>query len=111
MVTIATFLLGLALRIGIPIGITVLVFVLLRQLDKRWQKDAMSVPVVATGGKPCWELKGCSEDNKKNARRLLNRRSRVGRFSAPGMESWERIASDAMSSGKRQSRCGCEKYE
>jgi len=63
--TVVTFLLGLGLRIGIPIGITVLVFVLLRQLDKRWQKDAMSVPVVATGGKPCWELKGCSEDNKK----------------------------------------------
>ena len=60
-----TFLLGVLLRLGIPIAVTVLVLLLLHRLDKRWQAQALALPVVPAG-KPCWEIKGCSEEKKKN---------------------------------------------
>jgi len=62
---VLTFLLGILLRLGVPIAITGLVLVLLHRLDKRWQKEALALPVVPAG-KPCWEIKGCSEEMKKN---------------------------------------------
>jgi hypothetical protein len=62
---VLTFLTGLLLRLGIPIAITVLLLGWLHHLDKRWQKEALALPVVPAG-KPCWEVKGCSEDKKKN---------------------------------------------
>ncbi len=60
-----TFLLGVLLRLGIPIGVTALVLVLLHRLDKHWQQEALALPVVPAG-KPCWDIKGCAEDKKKN---------------------------------------------
>ena len=60
-----TFLLGLLLRLGIPIAVTALLLVLLHRLDKRWQKEALALPVVPAG-KPCWEIKGCPEQQKKD---------------------------------------------
>jgi hypothetical protein len=62
---VLTFLLGLLLRLGIPISVTAIVFALLHQLDKRWQKEALALPV-APAGKPCWEIKGCTEQQKKD---------------------------------------------
>ena len=59
--TILTIILGLLLRIGIPLAVTAGVIYLLHRLDQRWQKEALSVPVVAPGGKPCWEVKECPE--------------------------------------------------
>ena len=63
---ILTVILGLAVRLGIPLGLTALVFFLLRRLDQRWQKEANVLPVVASGQKPCWEAKQCSEEKRKN---------------------------------------------
>jgi len=65
---INTFLLlvfGTLLRIGIPVAVTILVIALLRRLDRRWQKESQSLPVVPAGGKPCWEIKGCSAEKRK----------------------------------------------
>jgi hypothetical protein len=62
--TVVVFVLGLSLRIGIPVAVTALVFFLLRRLDERWQKEALAVPVI-TSQRPCWELKGCSEEKRK----------------------------------------------
>jgi hypothetical protein len=63
--TALTFVLGLLLRIGIPVGVTTLVFFLLRRLDNRWQKEAQVLPVVSIQ-RPCWKIKGCSEEKRKN---------------------------------------------
>ena len=63
--TILTFLLGLLMRIGIPVAVTALVFLLLRRLDERWQKEALAIPVISSQ-RPCWEIKGCSEEKRKN---------------------------------------------
>jgi hypothetical protein len=59
------FLLGTLLRIGIPVAVTILVIALLRRLDRRWQKQNLALPVVAAGTRPCWEIKGCSEEKRK----------------------------------------------
>jgi hypothetical protein len=63
--TLLTFVLGLLLRIGIPVAVTALVFFLLRRLDERWQKEALAVPVISSQ-RPCWEIKGCSEEKRKD---------------------------------------------
>ena len=62
---VLSLMLGLILRLGIPVGITALVFYLLRRLDIRWQRESKVQPQVAPGQKPCWQLKGCSEEKRK----------------------------------------------
>jgi hypothetical protein len=60
-----TLVLGLLLRIGIPVAITAGALYLLHRLDKRWQKEALALPVIPAG-KPCWDLKDCPEEKRKN---------------------------------------------
>src|SRR5512136_3008576 len=62
---VLTFLLGLLLRLGIPILATTGLLILLHRLDRRWQKEALALPVVPAG-RPCWEIKGCSDQEKKD---------------------------------------------
>jgi hypothetical protein len=66
MSTMLIFIFGLLLRIGIPVGITALVFLLLRRLDERWQKDAQASLTVIFSQQPCWKEKGCTEEKRKN---------------------------------------------
>lgn len=61
-----TVLIGVIIRIGVPIGISVLVFILLKKFDIKWQKEANFIPVLSKIGKPCWEVKGCT-DEKRNS--------------------------------------------
>jgi len=56
-----TLAIGLLLRLGLPLALTAAVITLLRHLDRRWQKEALTAPVVAVECKPCWEVKGCPE--------------------------------------------------
>ena len=67
---VITFLLGLLLRLGLPLAVTALLLVLLHRLDKRWQKEALALPVVPAG-KPCWEIKDCPKQDKKDCPALL----------------------------------------
>ncbi len=62
---VLTLVLGLLLRIGIPVAVTALIFFLLRRLDERWQKEALAIPVISSQ-RPCWEIKGCPEEKRKN---------------------------------------------
>ena len=58
-------LVGLLLRLAIPIAATLLVIYLLRRLDKRWQAEAQIEPVQVE--KPeCWKIKGCPPEQVKN---------------------------------------------
>lgn len=58
-------LLGLLLRLAVPIAATVLVVYFLRKLDKRWQAEAELQPVKIK--KPeCWKVNGCSPEQIKN---------------------------------------------
>lgn len=61
--TMLALLIGIVLRLLLPIGVTAIVVYLLRRLDARWQAEAMeqSQPVV----KPeCWKVKGCSAERR-----------------------------------------------
>jgi hypothetical protein len=69
LLTIIIFLAGVLVRIGIPVAITVGLIWLFRQLDARWKRDAAlgkrSAPAYAVGNSGCWEVHGCSEENRK----------------------------------------------
>ncbi len=57
-------LLGLVLRIGIPVFITVLVVLFLRWLDERWQKESVDQRVVTARNIRCWDIQRCSEQQR-----------------------------------------------
>jgi hypothetical protein len=57
-------LLGLTLRLAIPILLTVLVVQILARLDRHWRAEAERGPVQVE--KPrCWKTKGCSPAQRK----------------------------------------------
>lgn len=59
-----------ALRLGVPVGLTVAIGYLLRRLDSRWEAEARARPEVirrhraAAAQRPCWEERGCTESEK-----------------------------------------------
>ena len=56
--------LGIALRIGIPILVTVLISIYLHRLDARWQEEAEEVETPVE--KPeCWRIKGCLPEQRE----------------------------------------------
>ncbi len=58
-------LIGLLLRLAIPIAATLFVVYILRRLDKRWQAEAELQPVGVE--KPeCWKVKGCPPEQVEN---------------------------------------------
>ncbi len=59
-------IIGLLLRIGIPILFTGGLIHLLNRMDARWQEEAMlqKGPILETGQQPCWLQKGCSPEEK-----------------------------------------------
>lgn len=58
-------LIGLLLRLAVPITATLLVVYFLRKLDKRWQAEAELQPVKIE--KPeCWKVKGCPPEKVEN---------------------------------------------
>jgi len=63
-ISLLFLLLGLLLRLAIPIALTALMIYLLRKLDSRWQSEAQ-LPVLVE--KPeCWKVKGCTPEQIKN---------------------------------------------
>jgi hypothetical protein len=56
---------GLLLRLAIPIALTALLIFFLRKLDARWQAEAeLSQPDVQTV--ECWKIKNCPPEQLKN---------------------------------------------
>ncbi len=65
MATFGAVLLGILLRFGIPVLLTVGVVYLLRKLDARWQKDSQDRLAEAVSLVPtirCWLLKDCPQE-------------------------------------------------
>ena len=65
------------LRLGIPLGVTVLISWGLRRLDRKWQSEAETQRIQAgasvTAGEPetaprqpCWLFRNCPEERKRN---------------------------------------------
>jgi hypothetical protein len=57
-------LLGLALRLAVPILLTVLVVFALGRLDRHWQAEAETVPLKVEKPK-CWKTQGCAPAQRK----------------------------------------------
>ncbi len=63
--TVIAFLAVVAVRLAIPILITILVVQFLRILDARWQMEAESIPTLVE--KPaCWEVNNCPPDRRRS---------------------------------------------
>lgn len=58
-------LLGLILRLAIPIAVTAALIYLLRRLDARWQSEAQAIPTEVEKPK-CWEINNCPPEQIKN---------------------------------------------
>ena len=56
---------GVVVRLAIPVVLTILIVQLLRIQDARWQREGEQVPRLVE--KPvCWEVKNCPPDCRKN---------------------------------------------
>ena len=70
-------ILGILLRIGIPIGGTFLLAYLLRRLDARWREEAkqeqIAFPSMASVWlkNPCWTAIDCVEETRENCQAYL----------------------------------------
>lgn len=66
---IGSFLLGLVLRLGIPLGITFLLIRWLSELDARWQNEARRDALLLSSGSQvrnsgCWDVRHCTAEQK-----------------------------------------------
>jgi hypothetical protein len=59
---------GMLLRIGVPLGITILLVWWLRRLDARWQNESAAELAKYALKKPrnagCWKVNGCSPEKR-----------------------------------------------
>jgi hypothetical protein len=58
-------LIGLLLRLAIPIAGTVILVYFLRKLDAHWQAEAQ-LPHPSIQKAECWKIKGCSSAHRKD---------------------------------------------
>ena len=57
-ISLLAIFVGLLFRLAVPIILTVLLVILLREMDARWQVEAQ---IPAAVEKPeCWKIKGCT---------------------------------------------------
>jgi len=62
---ILSLIAGLLIRIGLPVTVSLGILYALKKLDKKWQKEQLSLPVIASGYEACWKVKNCPEDQRK----------------------------------------------
>lgn len=64
-ISILAVLMGIIVRLAIPLAVTALLIILFRKLDACWQAEAELQPLPVY--KPeCWKIKGCAPDQIKN---------------------------------------------
>lgn len=64
--TIFTMIIGILLRVIIPIAVTILFITILRWLDDRWKKEAdlVGIAEVKVGNVGCWDIMNCSAEKR-----------------------------------------------
>jgi len=102
LMTIVWMLLGLTVRFGLPILMTVLVIIGLRKLDENWQSTASSPSLamarVQVENSGCWQSKGCS----------VEQRQQCAAYNCQEMPCWQ-VFRD--SHGQLKEAClGCEVF-
>lgn len=96
---IITFMIGIFLRFALPVGATILMVLVLRRLDQRWQQEAQTDGVRFTARNiGCWEINKCPNENLANCEAYAN----------PDTPCWQ-VFRDG--SGRLQERClGCDVF-
>jgi len=64
--SLIAILIGLLLRLALPVAVTIVAVYLLRKLDSHWQAQAeqeAGLPVVEKA--PCWDLKNCPAEKRR----------------------------------------------
>lgn len=62
--TYIALVLGLAMRLGLPVAFTVMLIVILRRMDDRWQQESeFNIPVIASIPR-CWEKHDCPPEKR-----------------------------------------------
>jgi hypothetical protein len=97
---IATIVVGLLLRLGLPLVVTAGTIWLLRRLDARWQAEAeqtrRQIPVVPV--ERCWEVKNCPPEQAVHCPAYLDQ----------GTPCWQQFRDRK---GQLQQRClACELF-
>jgi hypothetical protein len=64
--TFGTLVLGLLIRLAIPIALTALLVWSLRRLDERWQAEAGLTPAARApiGNPGCWKINDCPPESR-----------------------------------------------
>lgn len=64
--SILVFILGVVVRLGLPVLVTTVIVIGLRRLDVRWQKEAeIERNLLVRDETPCWKEQGLSLDEIK----------------------------------------------
>lgn len=97
--TVAALVIGLGIRIGLPILVTILLVRWLRRLDERWQAEARDQRPPAARNIGCWEVNNCAAEQ----------RAGCSAFANPEKPCWQVFRS---SDGRMQQRClGCKIFK
>lgn len=60
------FILGLLVRLGIPVGLTIVLIIWFSRLDARWQEESeheTALEAKPASNVPCWEVKKCASED------------------------------------------------
>ena len=98
LITVFTMIMGLLLRVIIPIAVTIFVVVILKWLDERWKKEADldESAVVKVGNVGCWDINNCPAEKREQCLAYTN----------PDKPCWQVFREE---DGRLQEQCiGCE---
>jgi hypothetical protein len=100
LITVLTIIIGVLLRIAIPIAVTLSFIKLLKWLDERWQLEAEEgATVVKVGNVGCWDINNCSAEQRVGCQAYAN----------PDKPCWQVFREK---NGRLQERCiGCDIFK
>lgn len=99
--TVFTMIIGILLRVVIPIAATILVITILKWLDDRWKKEAdlVGAAEVKVGNVGCWDIMNCSAE----------KRQQCLAYASPDKPCWQVFRK---TDGQLQERCiGCDIFK
>jgi hypothetical protein len=99
--TILALILGVLLRVAIPLAVTFAFIKLLKRLDERWKREAdlKGVEMVKVGNIGCWDINNCSEELRTGCQAYAN----------PDKPCWQIFRGK---DGRLQERCiGCDIFK
>lgn len=67
------FVVGLLLRLGVPLGLMAVMIWVLHRLDQHWKYEATGKTQVLACNPGCWKLHGCSPESSERCRARKNK--------------------------------------